>query len=318
MRTFRPAVLVLLFGASTACDGRRVERVPTAPRDTLVVYAAASLAEPVRAALDSFSRRDSSAFQVEHGASIELARRITELHRVPDVIALADEEVFPQLLEPAHASWHAAFAGNRMVVAFTDRSRGADAMNAASWYRVLLRDDVKVGRTDPEIAPAGYRTLLMYQLAESWYHVPGLAAQLAARTPPGLVRGNAAELAALLEAGELDYIVDYESLARAHHFRWVELPPSIDLGDAAHAAEYARASVRVKRGRDSIELHGAPIRYALSIPFLAPHSAVALRFVKFLLGSDGQLILRQHGLSAISRTELHGDSIPASLRAMTP
>ena len=318
MRAFRPVILATLLLASNACDGRRAELRVGAPRDTLVVYAAASLADPVRAALDVFARRDSSGFQVEHGASIELARRITELHRVPDVIALADEEVFPQLLEPKHVSWHAAFAGNRMVVAFTDRSRDAREMNPSSWYRVLLRGDVTVGRTDPEIAPAGYRTLLMYELAESWYRVPGLAAQLAARTPPGLVRGNAAELAALLEAGELDYIVDYESVARAHHFRWVELPPAIDLGDAAHAADYARATVRVKRGRDSVAIHGAPIRYAVSIPRAAPHSAVALRFVKFLLGTDGQQILREHGLGAITRAELRGDSIPAALRAVTP
>src|SRR5207237_5418477 len=57
-----------------------------------------------------------------------------------------------------------------------------------------------------------------------------------------------AELAALLEAGELDYIVEYESLARSHHFRFVALPPAVDLGDAREGAAYARARVRVKRG----------------------------------------------------------------------
>lgn len=321
MRHACPVVLALLLLGAAACEpsGIRVRFDSTAaPRDTLVVYAAASLAVPLRAAVEEFAARDRAVFQVEHGASIELARRITELHRVPDVIALADEDVFPQLLEPAHVSWHAGFAGNRMVIAYTERSRGADQMTPSSWYRVLLRRDVTVGRTDPELAPAGYRTLLMYQLAESWYHVPGLAAQLAARTTPGLMRGNASDLAALLEAGELDYIVDYESVARAHRFRWVDLPSAINLGDAANAADYARASVRVRRGKDSVTVRGAPIRYALSIPRGAPHPDVALRFVRFLVGAQGQQALKGNGLAALQKPEMHGDSIPPALRTAYP
>src|SRR6185436_3171486 len=55
------------------------------------------------------------------------------------------------------------------------------------------------------------------------------------------------DLVALLQAGELDYIVDYESLARANHLRYIRLPAEIDLGDPARAAQYARVSVRVPR-----------------------------------------------------------------------
>ena len=91
-----------------------------------------------------------------------------------------------------------------MVVAYTSRSRYASEISAGNWRSVLLRPDVLVGRTDPVLAPAGYRALLTYQLAESFYHEPGLAHRLEERTPPRLMRGNAAELAALLAAGELD------------------------------------------------------------------------------------------------------------------
>jgi hypothetical protein len=41
------------------------------------------------------------------------------------------------------------------------------------------------------------------------------------------MRGNAAELAGLLELGELDYIFEYESLARSHEFRYLLLPPAV-------------------------------------------------------------------------------------------
>ena len=43
-------------------------------------------AAPRRRALDSFARRTGAVVQQENGASLELARRITELGRVPDVI----------------------------------------------------------------------------------------------------------------------------------------------------------------------------------------------------------------------------------------
>jgi molybdate/tungstate transport system substrate-binding protein len=284
-------------------------------RDTVLVYAAASLSGPMKAVLDSFARHTGAAVAEEHGGSLELARRITELNRVPDLIVLADQEVFPDLLMGAHASWYVRFARNRMVVAFTNRSRHAAEMSPSSWWKVLLRPEVKLGRTDAELAPAGYRALITYRLAEWYYHEPGLAARLEARTPPGLVRGNAAELAALLETGELDYIVEYESLARSHHFRSVALPAEIDLGDASHAAAYARARVRVRRGGDSVTVAGAPILYGATVPRHAPHPAAGVRFLAFLLGSDGRAIMRRASVDMLDTAQAVGDSAPALVRA---
>lgn len=300
----------LLAACSTAGD-----RAPSAAPDTLVVYEAASLAAPMRALLDSFARRFPVVVQEERGGSLELARRITELHHRPDVVALADQEVFGQLLMPAHATWYARFAGNRMVIAYTDRSRGAPTINAGNWWRVLQSPDVRVGRTDPLTAPAGYRTLLLFALAERSLSQPGLAARLQANAPARLMRGNAAELAALLEAGELDYIVEYESLARAHHFHWVPLPPEIDLGDPAQAARYAAVSVRVRRGAGTTTVTGAPIRYGVTIPRAAPHGAAAERFVAFMLGAEGRALLRVMNVDALAAPEIVGEA-PGAVRAL--
>ncbi|MEO8562910.1 MAG: extracellular solute-binding protein [bacterium] len=304
----RPMTLLLL----AACGSSAERRASTVP-DTVVVYSAASLAVPLRATLDSFARASGAVIQQENGASLELARRVTELHRVPDLIVLADHEVFPQLLVPAATSWYAKFARNRMVIAYTDKSRYAAELNADSWRAILLRSDVLVGRTDPVLAPAGYRTLLLYRLAESFYHEPGLASRLEARTPPRLMRGNASELAALLSAGELDYIVEYESLARAVGLRHLALAPEIDLGDAARAAEYARASVRIAHGRDTVTRTGAPILYGASVPRAAPHRDAGVRALAFLLGADGRAMLRARAVDAIESPELVGDSIPPLL-----
>lgn len=259
----------------------------TAARDTVVVYVAASLARPMRAAADSFARQSGATVLIESGGSLEHARKVTELHRIPDVLALADHEVFPQLLMPEHVGSYVPFARNRMVVAYTPRSRFANVVGAANWPDVLQRPGVEVGRPDPDRAPAGYRTLLVLQLAEAHYRDRGLAERILVRSPPRNMRGNAAELAGLLELGELDYIFEYESLARSHGFRYVTLPPEIDLGDPSLADRYARASVRVagRTPRDSVTFTGAPILYGLAIPRDAPHPAAAKGFVDFLLGA---------------------------------
>ncbi|PYP77178.1 MAG: hypothetical protein DMD35_16150 [Gemmatimonadetes bacterium] len=305
---------IALLVASLALTRPR-EAAAASVADTVVVFTAASLAVPIRAALDSFARQTGVVVQQENGASLELARRVTELRRVPDVIALADQEVFPQLLVPRATSWYVRFARNRMVVAFTDRSNGAAQLTPSSWYRVLSRRDVRVGRSDPRLAPVGYRTLLLYQLAETYYRLPGLAARLEARTPPALIRANASELVALLQAAELDYIVDYESLARANRLRFVALPPQIDLGDPARASEYARARVRVARRTDTTTYAGGPIVYAASVPRDAPHPAAGQRFLRYLISSAGQTVLRAHAVDALPVPELVGDSVPPALRA---
>ena len=305
------SVLLLLIAAGCADTHPQ----SASARDTLMVFEAASLALPMRAVLDSFSRATGAVVSEEHGASLELARRITDLHRTPDVVALADHEVFAERLMPTAVSWYAAFARNRMVVAFTPRSRHAREISSVNWRTVLLRPDVLLGRTDPVLAPAGYRALLMYRLAETYYHAPGLASRLEQRTPPRLLRGNATELAALLSAGELDYIVEYESVAHAQHFDFIVLPSAIDLGDATQASAYAAASVRVASGRDTITRRGAPILYGVSVPRNAPHGPAGARFVAFLLGADGRRILAAAKLDALDMPVFIGDSIPDVIRS---
>lgn len=307
----------LLALAGSACgDARSVPRSTSASAgDTVVVYLAASLTKPLQAALDTFSVRNNIVVQRESGASLEHARKITELGRVPDVIALADVEVFPQLLMPAHVSWYAEFARNRMIIGYTELSRHAAEIDSTNWPKILAMRDVQVGRPDPDLAPAGYRTLLMLQLAERHYRVPGLAARVLANAPRRNMRPNAGELATLLQTGELDYIFDYESVASAYGFKALHLPPAIDLGDPAQADEYAKARIRVKgKGNDSTTFAGAPIVYALSVPRRAPHPAAAQRLASFLLSADGRRMMRASRVDALDEVVFVGTDVPDAIR----
>ncbi|HEX6942653.1 MAG TPA: substrate-binding domain-containing protein, partial [Gemmatimonadaceae bacterium] len=84
LRYMRWAILLLTVSASCAPQ----EGEPEGP---LVVFTAGSLARPMRAALDSFSAKTGVRYELESAGSLETARKITELGKTPDVIALADE-----------------------------------------------------------------------------------------------------------------------------------------------------------------------------------------------------------------------------------
>ncbi|HWZ58378.1 MAG TPA: extracellular solute-binding protein [Gemmatimonadaceae bacterium] len=269
--------------------------------DTVVVYDAGTLAAPLKVAFDSFAVARQVVLQQENAGSLETARKLIDLGRIPDVIALADDDIFPRLLVPKHTTWYAIFARNRMVVAYGPKSRGASDITASNWWQVLTRPGVEVGRSDPNLDPAGYRALLVFQLAEIEYKHQGLAAALERAASARDVRPKSADLVALLQAGELDYAFVYKSTAEDAHLSYVHLPERLDLGEPADSAFYARASVRVVGAtpRDTIEIHGAPIRYALSVPTQAAHKTVAAQFVDYLLSPAGVRVMRSRHLDAL-------------------
>ncbi|MEO6445025.1 MAG: extracellular solute-binding protein [Gemmatimonadaceae bacterium] len=313
----RGPVLALALLVVTGCraEGEQGADVAKGP---IVVLAAGSLARPMRAALDSFSARSGVGYTLESAGSLELARRFTELGKSADVLALADEDVFPKLLMPRYVTWYARFARNRLVLAHRDAATGIARVNDGAWRQVLTEPGVEVGRADPDLDPAGYRTLLLFQLAEGHFAQPGLARALEASAPKRHVRPKSAELVALVQAGELDYAWMYESSARGARLPFVTLPSEIDLGDEARAAQYELARVRVLGAQmgDTIEMLGAPIRYGLSIPVGAQHPSAAQAFLSFLYSADGQRVLRQEFLDATGAPRFVGTGVPPELRAL--
>jgi len=283
----------------------------------ITVYTAASVAIPIRAALDTFAAREHVTVQQENGGSLDIARKLTELHQIPDVVVLADYDVFPKLLMPEQTTWYADFARNRMVLAFTDKSKFASEVDSANWPTILERPGVQLGRANPDLDPNGYRTLLTLQLAERYYEQPGLYDRLMTLSPARNVRPKEADLVGLLQAGEFDYIWSYESLAQATQLRYITLPAAIDLGTPADSAVYARVAVKVagKMPNDTLTISGQPIVYALSIPKAAPHPDVAERFVAFLLSPEGRRLMRANKLDALGVPVIIGNGEPASVRA---
>jgi molybdate/tungstate transport system substrate-binding protein len=281
----------------------------------LVVFNAGSLSRPFSDLLRAFKTRYSEVTAAqENSGSLEAARKVTDLGKIPDVIALADYGIIPKLLIPEHATWYATFARSAMVLAYTKQSARAGEITSQNWWQILQRPDVRWGHSDPVLDPAGYRSLMVFQLAEHFYRQPGLAKRLEAARPSRYIRPKSADLIALLQVGELDYAWEYEAVARTHRLSYLNLPLEINLGDPGLAESYAKASVRLpgasRAGADFIEFRGEPIVYALTIPTAAPHPGTAAAFVRFVLSAEGQAILKANGFTLLDKPVLSGPGQP--------
>jgi molybdate/tungstate transport system substrate-binding protein len=281
----------------------------------LVVFNAGSLAKPFNELLRAFkAKHPGVTIAQENSGSLEAARKLTELGKIPDVIGVADYGVISKILVPKHAGWFATFARNSMVLIYTDQSVAAAEISAQNWWRVLQRPDVRAGRADPVLDPNGYRTLMSFQLAEKFYQQPGLAARLERALPPKYIRSKEADLTALVQAGELDYSWSYLSIAKTAGVRHVALPAEIDLSEPRLADWYRQARVRLpgprRGGADSVEFQGEPIVYALTIPRHAPHPGAALAFARFVLSPQGQAILTENGFLVLAKPVFGGPEPP--------
>lgn len=287
---------MLLLAPAAGCGGR------DAPvREPPVVFAAGSLARPLRAALDTIAATGGPAVRLEIMGSRELLRAVTSLGRTPDLIVTADADELERTLMPAHVTSSTTFARNRVVLALSRTLAARERITSANWADEVSAGRLRIARTDPARAPLGYRTQLVWQLAESALQRPGLAKRLAAASPDALLRGNESDLAALLESGDADAAWCYESLARSLGLSYVVLGDAIDLGSEADSLRYRVATVRVsgETPGDSVTMHGTPIRYAIAVLANGRDVAGATILRERLLDVTSVRIMRRIGLDVL-------------------
>ncbi|MGM0471995.1 MAG: tungstate ABC transporter substrate-binding protein WtpA [Bacillota bacterium] len=286
----------------------------------ITVFHAGSLSIPFKEVEVAFEKKYPEADVVREAAgSRTTVRKVTDLDREADIVASADYTVIEKLMMPQHTKWRANFATNEMAIMYTSHSKYGDKINGENWYKILLKDDVAYGHSNPDADPAGYRSQLTWQLAEKYYDKPGLYDQLDENCPPQNVRPKETDLIAMLESGELDYIFIYRSVAQQHDMPFVTLPEKISLKTNKYADYYRGVSYEVsgKEPGETITKVGRPMVYGVTIPKNAPNPSGAVAFAKFLLGEEGQKIMKSNGQPPIKPAKVNNlDKIPASLKSV--
>jgi molybdate/tungstate transport system substrate-binding protein len=287
------------------------------PRE-VVIFHAGSLSVPLRDVIKAYENdHPGIKFLTEAAGSIECARKITDLGKPCDIMLTSDYQVIRKLLYPDYCDWYLCFVGNEMTVAFTDKSAFSSEISPSNWYDILAGKDVIFGRSDPNMDPCGYRTLMTLQLAEKLYGKKGLAEELG-KKDLNFIRPKEVDLLALLEAGALDYIFIYKSVAVQHGLRYLELPAAINLKEPSFEKEYAAAAVTI-RGKEpglTETMKGEPIVYGVTLLKQAPNRDHAIAFLDYMLDAEkGMKIFEKDGHASLlpCRTEDY-DRVPPPLK----
>lgn len=201
--------------------------------------------------------------EIEAHGSATVARLIAEGQRDPDLVTLADAALFDG---PLYPDWYATFATNAVVLAYNAESAAGERLaqvDPDAWYRPLLSGDVRIGRTDPDQDPLGYRALFMLELASRYYTTPNLAGRI---LRPDQVYPETA-LISQFEVGAIDVAIAYRNMALERDYAYIELPPQINLSDPAYVDDwYATTAYTLPDGKT---VTGGVISYASTIRHLS-------------------------------------------------
>ena len=182
-------------------------------------------------------------------------------------------------------SWYASFGSSSLVLGYNPSSKFAADLRTKQWYDVIDQPGFLIGRTRPCDRPEG----------RPGHHGSRSGCQ-GARHP-----------------GPQDHrAVDVKRLPR-------------DLARRAAAGRPARRRVLLRRGsgggkhRKTVPLSGTKLAgiYTITLLNRAPHEAAARAFVAFLLGKDGQRILKENGIVPIAPPTVTGrSSVPKDLTGL--
>ena len=240
----------------------------------------------------AFDKSGHGHFRGYAGGSNKLATEIKEKLRRGDVFISANPIVNDELKGSADGdwvSWYVTFAQSPLVIGYNPSSRFAADLKSKPWYEVLQEPDIRIGRTDPKLDPKGQLTVDLIEKAAQVYKISDLS-QKVLGTPANPTQVFPEEdLIGQLQSGQLDVGFFYSTETTDLKISAIKLPPEVSLS--------AHFTATVLRG--------------------GPNPAGADHFIAFLLGPQGQKIMRRDGLE-LATPSIGGDAhkVPSSIRSV--
>jgi molybdate/tungstate transport system substrate-binding protein len=283
-----PALFLVGCGSSGSHGGAKHGAATRAGgHGPVQVLYAASLEELMNASVGpAFHKATGYTLEGFPGGSKELVSEIKGNVRRADVFISAAPSLNSTLEGKANGnrvSWYAPFASTTLVLGYNPHSRFARQLKSKPWYQVITEPGFRLGFTDPKLDPKGALTVAALRKAASLYHDPALA-RLASQTSDVFPEED---LVGRLQSGQLDAGFFYTVEASAAKIPIVSLAP---------VSEQAT--------------------YTITVLNNAPDEAGAIAFVKFLLSSQGQALMRAVGLSVATTPTAVGGGLPSALRAV--
>jgi molybdate/tungstate transport system substrate-binding protein len=267
-----------------------------------VAYAGSLLYLQEKVVGPAFSAKTGFKYSGRGAGSLALSQEILSGEIRPNVFLSVGGKPI-QALEPKFTSWYVQFAASPIVIAYSPSSRFAPQLAAiaaghrplADLVSLLATSGFRLGRSDPNVDPQGQAFIEMLQLVKAKLGLPAGTIEKILGGPAA--SANSSEifdetaLEPRLEAGQLDAASAYLSQAIQLHLHYIDLGPTLDLGDPALATTYAKASLPLSSGKVA---HGAPLVVDMTVLGSADASA-ADAFVAYLLSPAGLQAFSQNG-----------------------
>lgn len=295
--------------------------VSSSEKTVLTIYAASSLANQMNATAAKFEAEHPNVdVQIQNGGSSALIGQITQLNKSVDVMASADYGLIDKNMIPDYTSFNIEFARNEIVLAYTDKSQNSSQINSTNWYQILAQDDVSFGIADPNSAPAGYRGVMMIQLANSYYNDSTIFNNLIAENSAITSKANGTgyilsspenlnpssklisrpavgDLMPVLESDAVDYVIVYKSDAEqqaSSGVKYMTLPEELSLSNTSYESTYKNYKLTQYSGTNkSKTVTLSPIVYGITVLNNAPQRDLAIEFVQLLLSPEGNTITEE-------------------------
>jgi molybdate/tungstate transport system substrate-binding protein len=323
MMTIACSLVVLGAAATLSTQGVEVHAQPT---DQLNLCEAGSLQPAFTQVAKTFAAQHPRiAVKDVSGGSVALAGRLAAGTETCDVYASADHVDIDLLLKPAKlADFTIVFARGRMVLAYLasdPMTRGVAAPGDfnppasvppadSHWYRALLQPGVRIAGSHPFLDPSGYRSHMIFQLAQVFYSEPNLANRLLEHYTimPNVGSPDAIARPALGKDYNFQFTYEHSAVTAAKssaEYRYVTLPDRIDLSASRHNRHYAEATVTIpvvgaKGVNAHVSIPATRVAWGLTIPTNSQNPQNAVAFVNLLLGRAGTAALIANGPAPIT------------------
>ncbi|MFW6265558.1 MAG: extracellular solute-binding protein, partial [Halanaeroarchaeum sp.] len=210
----------------------------------------------------------------------------------PDVVVSADHRLLREKLQQRSepmSEWDVVFASNSIGLTYAEDTDLAERIEAGDpWYRALLETDATIARSDPDLDPLGYRTVMLFRLAEAHYDEPGLAEDLIERLQ---VDPEEAHMLAAVETGDRVAAITYKNMAVDHGLQFHGFPDELNFSKPSLADHYGSVSYEMDDGHT---VEGKPILFTATVSTAADNPEAGREFVGYLL--ENANLLAENGL----------------------
>jgi ABC-type molybdate transport system substrate-binding protein len=255
-----------------------------------------------------------------------------------DVIAPADHLVIDTMLKPAKlADYTIVFASGRMVLAYSandPKTRSLPVSGAfnppasvprltGKWYDALTAPGVRISGAHPFLDPGGYRSHLIFDLAQSHYQVAGLYNALMQHYQVN-VADPSSPAPALGKDFSFQFTYEHNAARTAKadaSYRYAALPPEIDLSrPPSRAAQITIPGLGIPGSGAFVTIPASATEWGVTIASRSRNREAAIAFVAGLLGPAGRAALLTNGPAPSTPARVSRQDrqiLPAVLRPLT-